>query len=275
MTNFIDHSERYRLDKLASLVDTFECLIDDKVAGKMKFYEDYPNILLQSAGKASLTLRAILNLCASGFPDAALILARQIYEQSIVLCFFEQIKQQSDFENRVKDYYADYNLQIAQYNKWQAENLDEDSNDISKYQNQIDAIHQNAYSKKKGAYWWSGFSTFKDIVDFLFESVDSRLVIHMKIMHLLYMRACKDVHVSALGNALRLGSDSEIGDVDNSAKTTGYGLPLYFAVNSFNLIAYIVFSNMSINGEKLIHDLDELLDLYARIDLEENSKSDK
>ena len=84
------------------------------------------------------------------------------------------------------------------------------------------------------------------------------------------MRACKDVHVSALGNMLRLGSDSEICGVDNSAKTTGHGLPLYFAVSSFNLIAYIVFTNMNINGEKLIHELDELSDLYARIDHEEN-----
>ena len=275
MTNYIDHTERYQLNRLASQLDTFECLMDDKVTGKMKFYEDYSNILLQSAGKASLTLRAMLHLCVYGFPDSALILARQIYEQSIILCFFEQIKQQPDFEGHIKDYYADYDLQIAQYNKWQAENINKDPNDISKYQNQIDTIRQNAYSKKKGSYWWSGFSTFKDIVDFLFKSVDSRFVIHMKITHLLYMRACKDVHVSVLGNALRLGSDSEICGVDNSAKTTVYGLPLYFAVSSFSLIAYIVFSNMNINGNKLIHELDELSDLYARIDREENSTGDE
>ena len=89
------------------------------------------------------------------------------------------------------------------------------------------------------------------------------------------MRACKDVHVSALGNALRLGSDSEMCGVDNSAKTTGHGLPLYFAISSFNLIAYIVFTNMNIDGEKLIHELDELSDLYAGIDYEENDKVEK
>ena len=63
----------------------------------------------------------------------------------------------------------------------------------------------------------------------------------MKITHLLYMRACKDVHVSALGNALRLGSDSEMCGVDNSAKTTGHGLPLYFAISSFTSISTMIF----------------------------------
>ena len=269
MGNNTNHIERYQLGKLSDLLDSFECLMDDTVTGKMKSNEDYPNILLQAAGKSSLTLRAMIHLCTCGFPDTALILARQLYEQSILLCFFEQKKQQSNFQDYVEDYYADYDLQIAQYNKWQAEKIAKDQNKVSQCQQQIDAIRKKAHNKNKGTYWWTGQGSFRGIVDYLIDSVNSQYANHMVITHLLYLRACKEAHAGALGNALRLGSDPDICGVDNSAKTSGHGLPLYFAVSSFNLIVYIVFGNLGIEGEKLIKECDELMDFYAAVDHEE------
>ena len=198
-----------------------------------------------------------------------MILARQLYEQSILLCFFEQKKQQSNFQDYVEDYYADYDLQIAQYNKWQAEKIAKDQNKVSQCQQQIDAIRKKAHNKNKGTYWWTGQGSFRGIVDYLIDSVNSQYANHMVITHLLYLRACKEAHAGALGNALRLGSDPDICGVDNSAKTSGHGLPLYFAVSSFNLIVYIVFGNLGIEGEKLIKECDELMDFYAAVDHEE------
>ena len=55
-----NHVELYQLNKLASLLDEFEKEMDAHISGKVKWEEDYPNILLQVAGKASLTMRAII-----------------------------------------------------------------------------------------------------------------------------------------------------------------------------------------------------------------------
>ena len=265
-----DHIHRYQLCKLSKLLDDFECLMDDSVTGKMKSYEDYPNILLQAAGKSSLTLRAIIQLCTSGFPDATLVLARQIYEQSIILSFFDQIKQRQDFDKYVEDYYADYSLQIAKYNKWQAEHIKKDSSEIAEYQKKIEEIEQKKHHKIKGDYWWTGMPRFYDIVDFLMKCVDEKVATLMAKNHLLYMRACKDVHAGVLGNILRLGSDSDKCGVDNSAKTSGHGLPLYLAVFSFNIINLIVCSNLNIDGKEIFHEFDKLVDLYAAADEESN-----
>lgn len=269
MTENTDHITKYQLGKLSSLLDTFEILLDDKVTGKMKSNEDYPNILLKAAGKASLALRAIIHLCASGFPDAALMLSRQIYEQSIILCFFEEIKRQADFEKCVEDYYNDYYFQMAKYNKWQAETITKNPNEIEKWNNQIESIRQKAHHKIEGDYWWTGHYSFTKVVYYLMNSASEKLAAHMAILHLLYMRACKDVHAGALGNSLRLGSDPEMCGVDNTAKTTGHGLPLFFAVSAFNLIVFIVFNNFIIDNRKLVDDFERLIDLYAIIDHEE------
>lgn len=240
--------------------------MDDSVTGKMESREDYPNILLHAAGKSSLTLGAIIQLCTKGFPDAALVLARQIYEQSIILCFFEHVKRNPDFYKYVEDYYTDYRLQIAKYNKWQAEHITKSISDITKYKDKIDEIRQKAHKKLKGDYWWTGLGNLYNVVEKLINSEDDTIAAYMTLNHLLYMRACKDVHAGSLGNMLRLGSDPLICGVDNTAKTSGHGLPLYYSVKSFNIICVIVFSNLGIDGNKLIQKFDKLIDLYARID---------
>ena len=69
---------------------------------------------------------------------------------------------------------------------------------------------------------------------------------------------------------MRLGSNSERCDVDNTAKTSGHGLPLYFAVSSFHQIARIVFNNLLIDNPGLLDEMWHLLDLYAVIEMTED-----
>lgn len=269
-----NHIERYQLEALSMLLDRFEELLDTNVTSWLKFEEDYPNLLFFAAGKSSLTLRAIVHLCASGFPDAALALARQIYEQSILLLFFEHVRQQPDFNEYIEDFYADCKLQIAKYDKLLAEyNSDQDV--IMQCQNKINTICQEAHHKIDGEYWWTRKGNFSNVVDFLKGSLRDVDKNHLGIMHLLYKRACKDVHAGSLGNMLRLGSDPGMCGVDNTAKISGHGQPLFFAARSFYVITKIVFGNLNIVDEKLINEFDQLINLYAAIDNEGTTNQDK
>lgn len=273
MSESINHIERYQLKTLSTLLDEFEEYMETNVASWLKSNDDYQNILFFTAGKSSLTLRALIHLCASGFPDAALMLARQIYEQSIILSFFEEIRKQPDFDNYVEDYFADYELQKAKYYKLWAENKEtKDPEEIARYQKQISTIYQQAHSNVNGEYWWTGRPGFANVVDFLKRASNDKVARYMGTMYLLYKRACKDVHAGSLGNMLRLGSDPDMCGVDNSAKVSGHGLPLYFAVSSFVVITIISFGNFNINCGDLIKKLDRLLDLYAAIDHDETTK---
>ena len=81
---------KWRLEELDTLIDEF----DSNLAGAVKKLElkesnDYQNLVLRVAGKSIVTFREILTLSAYGYPDGALSLARNLYEQFITLYFFE------------------------------------------------------------------------------------------------------------------------------------------------------------------------------------------
>ena len=47
------------------------------------------NLVLNCTGKSLLTLRELILLCKNGFPDGALGLARNLFEQFIIISVFE------------------------------------------------------------------------------------------------------------------------------------------------------------------------------------------
>ena len=249
------------------LLDKFENLLHEAVDGKMLLDDDYPNIVLQAAGKSSFTLRAITTLCIAGLPDAAFALARNIYEQSIILSFFETIKSSPDFDAYVKDYYIDRKYQSIKDAMWRAEMIANDQSAVQGYKSQIERL-QNETSRHIGRdYWWARQTSFYNIVMFIINSFsDTPQKKEMLTTYSLYKRACKDIHADSFGNTLRLGSERVCYGVDNTAKTSGHGLPLHFAVYSFCLVTLIVFNTLSIDDKGLLSDLDHLADLYMAID---------
>lgn len=58
-----------------------------------------------------VTAREILTLCAHGYPDGALSLGRNLYEQMIVISFFEMHKDDVDFQEYVDDFFLNYEVQ--------------------------------------------------------------------------------------------------------------------------------------------------------------------
>ena len=64
--------EHLRLQELESVITNFEDFVAAEVSNKYSIANDYPNVLIQLAGKTIWTFREILCLCSSGFPEGAL-----------------------------------------------------------------------------------------------------------------------------------------------------------------------------------------------------------
>ena len=81
--------KEWRLAELELTVAQFDIAIGDVVSnGTIEEKQDYINIILRTAGKSIVTMREIVCLSKNGFPDGALSLARNIYEQMIIIMFF-------------------------------------------------------------------------------------------------------------------------------------------------------------------------------------------
>ena len=95
---------KWRLDDFMKIIDIFEEDFADKVHHKVSVGQNYKNILLHIVGKSMVTTKEILTLCAHGYPDGALSLGRNLYEQMIITSFFEIHKKDNDFQKYVDDF---------------------------------------------------------------------------------------------------------------------------------------------------------------------------
>ena len=103
---------KFRIDELEECLDLIEDEISDKINhGHYKQEESYMNLVLNCTGKSLLTLRELILLCKNGFPDGALGLARNLFEQFIIISVFEAQCEGVDRDRMVEKYYADYNVQ--------------------------------------------------------------------------------------------------------------------------------------------------------------------
>ena len=90
---------KWRLDDFMKIVDEFESAFADTVHHKTCVGQNYETILLHIVGKSLVTTREILTLCAHGYPDGALSLGRNLYEQMMIVSFFELHKNDSFAQN--------------------------------------------------------------------------------------------------------------------------------------------------------------------------------
>ena len=102
---------KWRLDDFMKIIDIFEEDFADKVHHKVSVGQNYETILLHIVGKSMVTTKEILTLCAHGYPDGALSLGRNLYEQMIITSFFEIHKKDNDFQKYVDDFFLSYDTQ--------------------------------------------------------------------------------------------------------------------------------------------------------------------
>jgi hypothetical protein len=127
--------QRWRLQELNDVLSKFEDDIRSSIThNNIMYANDYKNILLRTAGKTIVTTREILVLCSSGYPDGAMILARNLYEQYILLCFFQlqmHHANQDEFRKIIEDYYLSSRLKDLEGRKYEKEYvLQEEYNEL-------------------------------------------------------------------------------------------------------------------------------------------------
>lgn len=263
---------KWRLDHFMDVVDSFENDFADIVHHKECVNQNYKTILLHIVGKSLVTIREILTLCAHGYADGALSLGRNLYEQMIIVWFFELHKEDAEFQKYVEDFFLSYDVQrnkcfrdIDQYVP---------SGDMDELNIELEELKNRASRKIKGDYWWTGCNSFSDLVNHVMRNqTDETLYQFLGVHYMRYKRACIALHASCMGNSVRIGSKAGFHVVDTSPSVYGQSTPLGYATISLIAIVGVVCDMFQMNHVKYTKPLNELAVFYREKE-EADNKSD-
>ena len=258
------NTSKWKLQELESIIDEFESNLCNVIESRrLKAHVDYQNIVLFTAGKSIVTFREVIALCSLGYPDGALSLARNLYEQFITLSFFEHKKTSEDFQTYIDDYFLDYDLQRSKNLVFEYEYIEKNELLSKNYKEELKAMKsKKAHQKVNGDYWWTGYSSFKKVVDFVIEKSDASFQRWISALHFTYKRSSVTLHASCLGNMIRLGNDSQFVGVDTAPSLKGQDIPLWFASCSFIMIVGVSCSVFEMEFEKYKERLNSLAVFY-------------
>lgn len=249
------HVDDWRLEGLETIISDIENdFIKYVSCRKIVAERDYLNLMLDSCVKAILTMREILLLCTFGYPDGAMGLARNLYEQMIILSFFNSHKEDEKFCEYVNDYFLDSDIESEKLIRanYESSGCDDKIEEITE---RIRKLEQSKYSKIKGQYWWARKSQFAELREEVINTKDVRIKPHFEKMHIAYKIACSTLHAGCSGNSFRLNSE-EYGITSTSPSFGKLGLPLWFAVCSLIEIFEIACMQLEIdyatNGLRLL-----------------------
>lgn len=268
-----DCIRKWRLEEFDQLIVDFNDRVADAVNDtKIEFAKDYINIILNTAGKSLLVMREILFLSAAGYPDGALGLSRNLYEQLIILVFFEQEKGNKDFEFFVSDYYLDYEKKRLNDNRY--EFLLNNKNAIPvDIKDKFDDIMKSAHSKLRRDYWWTGKPSFHKLIEYVMSNVkDEDFHGFLSHLHIAYKRACTSLHASCRGNILRLKGVFEPSLIDTSPTDETQYFPLWFATSALIGIVGITCTTLGISHKPILGKLNELALFYKKYKYQEREE---
>ena len=260
----------WRLNEIDKIIDGFDSTVSKYVkVRQIKYDYDYTNIILTMAGKSIVTMREILCLSLFGYPDGALSLSRNIYEQFIVLLFLSKKRHSPDFPQIIENYYHNYEVQRLKNTKAQYELLNLPA-EYEEAKQKLITYKQNNNINKDNDYWWAGVNTFAELKNKAVEMVtDENIKTIINHMHIGYKRACVSLHASCLGNYIRLGFDQDATVIDTSPTQKGHSFPLWLSTMSMMLVVEAVCKELLINDS--FHDqLFELGIFYAQKKNEED-----
>lgn len=228
---------RWHLNEITQIVNEFEADICAYIQrAKPKDAKNYENILLNTCGKAIVTIREIIVLCFNGYPDGALSLARNLYEQMIILAFFEQKMASPEFNTIIDNYFIDYEVQELRALRYYYDLMGVDSEKECISQ-RLEKIKAAVKKEIKGSYWWAELPNFSKIVEVVIQAqkdISEKNLI--SCLHLQYKQACVVLHASCMGNSIRIGMDSPSHIINTAPNYDGQAIPLFFAVASFVFI---------------------------------------
>lgn len=230
----------YKLNEIEALLDRFEIDLSDKIEElEIKHSGTIIEYYLYAFGKSDVSMREIIVLCESGFPDGALSIARNVYEQLIISLFIEDKVKKNE-----KDVLTNY--------------FKEHSN------NHGESVLYNKYR-------WTGiknpsfFEVYKDVKE------ERREIINLLTMlHELYYGACKTIHASYHGNAVRLGNN--FSGIDIGPWDTGQEYSLFLSVTSFVHIVSATYTYLQLDIKEINKELNDLSLYYMQLIKENDPK---
>ena len=260
---------KWRLEELDQLIVDFNNHVANAINNaKIEFNTNYTNIVINIAGKSLLVMREILFLAAAGYPEGSLSLGRNLYEQLIILQFFEIKKAHKDFHFIVSDYYLDYKRrnqrnQISEFLS---------NNDIDKTVDIKSELEKSAHSKISGDYWWTGKPSFHKLVEYVMSNkMDESFRGFLCELHIAYKHACTSLHASCLGNMYRLKDDFEYNMVDVLPTDESHNIPLFFATSSLIGIVGITCKTLELSHDPFLGKLND----FALFYMKNNTRSKK
>ena len=259
-------SENWKLPELWSAVSTFEDEIANKVHHNLKSDLDYQNILVHSAAKTIITMREIIILCGNGYPNGALSLARNIYEQFIICAFLCQHKDDTNFPTIVRNYHLSYDLKRNNALQYEAKFCTKDTAELSRLEIEKNSLVASvAPNDTKKDYWWAGKTSFKGLVDCIIDNeTDESFKVFLHQLYLFYQRACASIHAGALGNEALLGTDEELVGTDTRPQMAGHDFPLYYAANSLIGVIGVISKEFKFDCNNLLVSLNNLSIYYQK-----------
>ena len=203
------NTKKWRLDELEEIVDSIYADICTTGATlKIKNQRDYTNIVLYIVTRSIIAMRSTICLSTFGYEDDAFAVARNLYEQFIILIFFEEHKSDDNFTDYVEDYFADYEVQRLKGHIYDLKHFEDCAEEMSNIELEKAALEASAHRDiKNGTYWWAGHKTFSNLAHSIIKKVSDEEKPLFYALHLSYMRACVGLHSNCMGNILRLGAE--------------------------------------------------------------------
>lgn len=253
--------KKWRLEEFMTTICEFENSFVDRVNNCIVEDESYEVLLINIAGKTLVTSREVITLCANGYPDGAFSLARNVFEQMMIIAFFENKKEGVDFLQIVKNYFKSYDLQsykiLKDIYQW-----DQYPEEKEKYEQRFNSLmEENDISTYKD-YWWSNHKSFANLCNSI---IKSNMDIPSNILYDLYAKykqACVWLHANCFGNAHRLGVERNLSIIDTSPTVNGQEIPLIFLSLALIYITGTLCNNFKINNSKVNISLNNLAEFY-------------
>ncbi len=257
--------KKYQLSELKQCLNLIENDFERTInQGNYTEEKSYLNVVLHCAGKSILTMREIIILCENGMPDGALGLSRNIFEQFIIIYFFESKTIDEERDKLVEKYLADYEMKRLMYLKEVYKYANKQSEN-EQYQKELDNQLNYFYVKKYKDYWWSGANNFGDLCRNVIDNVEDECKPMVNNMHLSYKRACLSLHASHFGNANRLTESYP--DIDISPSNRGQQFSLDLAVKSLIMVVMVAYKLLNIPSKEVNKRLNDLAIFYQELTL--------
>lgn len=256
---------KWRIEELDQLIiDLNNAVTDTLKEIRVPSEWDYTNIALWTLAKSIITMREVLHLTATGYSDGALGLSRNLYEQQIILLFFNVQSKKENFDQYVQNYYIDYDIQNYKTLIKQCE-WTHCTDEVSIYNGLLSQVKKEAQGETKSFtdYWWTGKPNFYELSKYMITcQTDKELREFLEFLHTIYLRACLALHASCLGNMRRLRRNVEPALIDVLPSYDSQYFPLFFATSSLIPIVGISFDLINMDSEPYLNKLNELAIFY-------------